>query len=92
MFAPATDTLARDGIETVWIPREQICGKLRELKSGIDRPYRMLYDLTAIDERDRENRAGEPDVAFAVMYHLYSFERNEYLRVKTPLAEDGLSL
>ena len=92
MCAPAADTLARDGIETVWIPREQVYGKLSELKSAIDRPYRMLYDLTATDERDRENRAGEPDAAFTVIYHLYSFERNEYIRVKTPLAEDGLSL
>jgi NADH-quinone oxidoreductase subunit C/D len=92
MFAPATNTLARDGIETVWVPREQVREKLNQLKSGIDRPYRMLYDLTAIDERDRVNRGGEPDAAFTVIYHLYSFERNEYIRVKTPLAEGGITL
>ena len=92
MFAPAADTLARDGIETLWVPQEQLHGKLSELKSGIDRPYRMLYDLTAIDERNRVNRQGEPDAAFTVIYHLYSFERNAYIRVKTPLTEDGLSL
>ena len=43
------------------------------------------YDLTAIDERVRVNRRGEPASDFTLVYHLFSFERNEYIRIKTPL-------
>ncbi len=42
----------------------------------------MLYDLTAIDERLRQNRAGQPQADFTVVYHLMSFERNADIRVK----------
>ena len=92
MTAPAADTLVRDGIETLWVPREQLHQKLGELKRRIDRPYRMLYDLTAIDERDRVHRDGEHDADFTLVYHLYSFDRNQYIRIKTPLAGNALSV
>ena len=36
----------------------------------------MLYDLTAIDERLREHREGQPDSAFTLVYHLLSCGRN----------------
>jgi NADH-quinone oxidoreductase subunit C/D len=91
MSMPAVaDTL--DGIETIWSSREQVHEKLGYFKNGIDRPYRMLYDLTAIDERERVNRQGQPSADFTVVYHLYSLERNQYIRVKTPLSDGPLSL
>jgi NADH-quinone oxidoreductase subunit C/D len=52
----------------------------------------MLYDLTAIDERVRTHRDGQPESSFTVVYHLLSFDRNQYLRVKVPLSADRLSL
>ena len=86
----AVDT--RDGIETIWSSREQVHERLEYFKSSIDRPYRMLYDLTAIDERERVHRQGQPDADFTVVYHLYSLERNEYIRIKTPVSDSALSI
>jgi NADH-quinone oxidoreductase subunit C/D len=93
MMAPAAaEATARDGIETVWVTRDLLHAKLAELKTAIDRPYRMVYDLTAIDERDRVHRAGEPAADFTLVYHLYSFDRNQYIRVKAPLADGSLTI
>jgi NADH-quinone oxidoreductase subunit C/D len=79
-----------DGMETLWAPPDRIHDLLSWLKDGIDRPYKMLYDLTAIDERERTHREEQPRSDFTVVYHLYSFDRNDYLRIKTALAEDAL--
>ena len=76
---------ACDSIPTVWVLREQANGVLRFLKSAVERPYRMLYDLTAIDERVRVQRQGQPDSDFTVVYHLLSFERNQDIRIKVAL-------
>ena len=48
----------------------------------------MLYDLTAIDERMRTHREGQPASDFTVVYHLLSFDRNEYVRIKVALADE----
>lgn len=83
---------ARDGIPTLWIVRERICDLLRHLKVGVDSPYRMLYDLTAIDERMRVHRDAQLASDFTVVYHLLSFDRNEYIRLKVALAHDDLRI
>ena len=83
---------ARDGIPTFWVTRKTIHGLLHHLKNQVSQPYRMLYDLTAIDERARKYREGQPDSDFTVVYHLLSFGRNEYVRVKVPLKSDHLAL
>lgn len=75
----------RDGIPTFWVPSELVTQVLRHLKSGIPRPFAMLYDLTAIDERLRVNRQGQPASDFTVVYHLISFERNADVRLKVAL-------
>jgi NADH-quinone oxidoreductase subunit C/D len=59
---------------------------LRYLKTEAPKPYKMLYDLTAIDERERFNRAGQPASDFTVVYHLLSYERNEDVRLKVALS------
>jgi NADH-quinone oxidoreductase subunit C/D len=82
----------RDGVPTLWATKEKGHELLRYLKNEIGQPYRMLYDLTAIDERVRRHRDGQPDSDFTVVYHLLSFDRNEYLRVKVPLKGDHLAL
>jgi NADH-quinone oxidoreductase subunit C/D len=75
----------RDEISTVLVSRENIHAVLFYLKAGIDPPYRMLFDLTAIDERVRTHRQGPPGAEFTVVYQLFSFDRNEYVRLKVPL-------
>jgi len=82
----------RDRIPTFWVKKEAVHGLLRHLKHDVDRPYKMLYDLTAIDERMRTHREGQPPSDFTVVYHLLSFDRNEYLRIKVALDESQLSL
>src|SRR5271155_1381110 len=81
-----------DHIPTFWVAKSRLLGLLRFLKEEVDRPYKMLYDLSAIDERMRVHRDGQPASDFTVVYHLLSFDRNEYVRVKAALAEDRLSL
>ena len=84
--------VTRDGIPTVWVPRERVHEALAYLKNEAAKPYRTLYDLTAIDERVRiEAPEGHVECDFAVVYHLLSYERNEDVRLKTPLA-DGQSV
>lgn len=75
----------RDGIPTCWVHADVLLEALRYLKHEIAQPYRLLYDLTAIDERLRTHRAGQPPADFSVVYLLFSFDRNEYLRVKVAL-------
>ncbi len=83
---------ASDGIPAFWCPRERVHEILAYLKGGIDSPYQMLYDLTATDDRMRANRWGAPSADFTVVYHLFSFDRNEYIRIKTPLQSGALSV
>ena len=91
-YGEITAEAARDGVSACWCPPGRVHEVMHLLKNAIDSPYRMLYDLTAIDERVRVNRRGQPDSDFTVVYHLFSFERNEYIRVKTPLQSSSLSI
>ncbi|MFA6135259.1 MAG: NADH-quinone oxidoreductase subunit C/D [Phycisphaerae bacterium] len=81
-----------DGLATFWVPAGKIREALRYLKCQAPQPYRMLYDLTAIDERERRCRAGQPAGDFTVIYHLLSFERNVDVRLKVALEGERLSL
>jgi NADH-quinone oxidoreductase subunit C/D len=86
-FGPATlvSQVTCDEFPTVWVSQDKLHDVLRYLKEKANKPYRMLYDLTAIDERVRVNRPGQPDSNFTVVYHLLSFERNEDIRIKVAL-------
>jgi len=81
-----------DRIPTFWVKKDHVHGLLSHLKYEIEQPYKMLYDLTAIDERMRTHRDGQPPSDFTVVYHLLSFDRNEYVRIKVALVETRLSL
>jgi NADH-quinone oxidoreductase subunit C/D len=48
--ATITPQATCDGIPTIWTPKTHVRDVLRYLKGEADRPYRMLYDLCAIDE------------------------------------------
>ncbi|MEO6828988.1 MAG: NADH-quinone oxidoreductase subunit C/D [Acidobacteriaceae bacterium] len=77
-----------DGIPTFWLARGSAHQALAYLKDEVDQPYRMLYDLTVIDERMKTHPEGPPASDFTVVYHLLSFERNQYVRIKVPLTQE----
>lgn len=77
-----------DSILTLWVPRSLLSDVLRSLKPQ----FSMLYDLFAIDERTRQNRAGQPASDFTVVYQLLSMERNDDIRIKVALSEPELNL
>jgi NADH-quinone oxidoreductase subunit C/D len=75
----------KDEFQTLWINADHIVNILRFLKMALELPFKMLYDLTAIDEQARIHREGQPDSRFTIVYMLLSFERNAFLRLKVPL-------
>jgi NADH-quinone oxidoreductase subunit C/D len=77
--------VTKDDFQTLWINAGNIVEVLLFLKMGVDHPYKMLYDLTAIDEQARIHRDAQPDSCFTIVYQLFSFERNAFLRVKVAL-------
>jgi hypothetical protein len=89
---PFLEQPTRDGIPTFWVSREQLPGVLRYLKLEVPRPYPMLWDLTAIDERERRHREGQPPSDFTAVYQLLSLERNSDVRLKVALQGDAPSM
>lgn len=82
----------QDNTVTFWIGRDNVVPVLEYLKHKVSGPYKMLYDLTCIDERTRTHREGQPPSDFTVVYHLISFDRNEDLRIKVPLQENDCKI
>jgi NADH-quinone oxidoreductase subunit C/D len=81
-----------DDIPAVWIKKDSVREILTHLKTGVERPYRILFDLSVVDERLRKNRREQPESNFTVIYHLVSFDRNEDIRIKVALEGDYPSL
>lgn len=79
-----------DGIPTLWVAGEHLLAVLDYLKHEAPQPFRTLYDLTAIDERERQWRPGQPASDFTLVYHLLSYERNADLRLKVALTGSAL--
>ena len=79
----------KDAIPTFWIPAESLVAVLAYLKNGAPRPFQVLYDLTGIDERVRNQRDGQPPSDFTVVYHLLSYDRNEDVRLKVALTGEN---
>jgi NADH-quinone oxidoreductase subunit C/D len=88
----ATPQATRDGIPTFWLNPGEIREAVRKLRYEIPQPFRMLYDLSAIDERARTHKNGFPTGEFTVVYHLFSYERNAYIRLKVPLSGTVLNV
>jgi len=88
----AVPQAVRDDIPTFWVSKSDIHEAIRTLRFDIPDPYTMMYDVTAIDERGHLHRDGQPLGDFTAVYHLYSFERNAYVRLKVALNENQLSL
>ena len=79
-----------DKIPTIWVERDNLNDVLSYLKHNVARPYKMLYDLTAIDERTRSRQPKISSNDITVVYHLMSFDRNEDLRIKVPVMDNDL--
>jgi len=77
--------ITADEIPTIWVSSLEIKPVLTYLKNETARPFKMLYDLTAVDERQRVHHDGFPESDFTIVYHLTSFGRNIDIRVKVPL-------
>ncbi len=80
-----------DGIPTVWVPKAKALEVLRYLKHDAPVRFELMLDLSAIDERTRAHRQGQPDSDFTVFYHLMSLAGDDDIRLKVPL-KDGESL
>lgn len=81
-----------EGMPTLWLQRQQLLNVLRYLRREHLPHYEMLLDITAIDERVRVHREGQPAAAFTVVYHLTSFSGNCDIRLKVALQEDDLNV
>jgi NADH-quinone oxidoreductase subunit C len=68
------------GMATMTLGREFLLGICEFLKSDEGGAYSYLVDETAVDYPKREKR-------FDVIYHLYSFKRNDRLRLKILVGE-----
>ncbi len=77
-----------DEILTVWSPIDRLSGLMKHLKREMNRPFNMLYDLTAIDMRAYSRHGDKEKHSFVVVYHLLSFDRNCDLRIKVGLNGD----
>jgi len=77
-----------DGMTTFWVDPSHIIRVLGLLKNHSSHPFPMLFDLTAVDERERENPTGAMPCLFSVVYHLFSPDRREFLRLKVALVDE----
>jgi NADH-quinone oxidoreductase subunit C/D len=84
--------ITKDGTTTIWTDNNNLIPLLKYLKNDVAQPFKMLYDLTAIDERTRTNRLDQPESDFTVVYHLTSFGRNEDIRIKVPLSDRDVTI
>lgn len=83
-----TKQRSKDEIVTLWTSEYLIVDVLKFLKSEIPQPFTFLFDLTAIDERNRKQTPTYPSYNFTIVYALFSFKRNEFLRIKIGLNGD----
>ncbi|MCQ4307758.1 NADH-quinone oxidoreductase subunit C/D [Pseudomonas stutzeri] len=92
-FGAETFTLqpSLTGMPVLWVPREKLIEVLSFLRQ-VSKPYVMLYDLSATDERLRTQRRGLPAADFSVFYHLMSLERNSDVMIKVALREGDMNL
>ena len=75
----------------IWLPKSALVDVISFLKK-IPKPYNMLYDLHAVDERLRTHREQLVVQDFTVFYHLLSVERNSDVLLKVALSEKSLTL
>jgi NADH-quinone oxidoreductase subunit C/D len=80
-----------DGIRTVWVEAGRLIPVCRGLKHDPAQNYRLLLDISAVDERTRATPPHARAQHFTLVYHLLRHEDGAELRLKVPLAEDDLT-
>ncbi|MEJ8756951.1 NADH-quinone oxidoreductase subunit C/D [Pontibacter sp. H259] len=84
-----TQQTTKDEMLTLWMPMDKTIDVLTFLKKEVTEPFKLLFDLTAIDERTKNRGANHvPKSSFTLVYHLFSFSRNEFIRLKVALISD----
>ena len=83
-----TEQATKDETLTLWLPLDKLKEVLFYLKREIPNPFPLLYDITAIDERTRKREPDYPSPYFTLIYHLLSFDRNQFLRLKVALRDE----
>jgi NADH-quinone oxidoreductase subunit C/D len=84
-----TQQTTRDEMLTLWMPMDKTVDVLTFLKNEVAEPFKLLFDLTAIDERTKNRGTNHvPKSSFTLVYHLFSFTRNEFIRLKVALVGD----
>jgi len=81
-----------EGMPTLWLGREKLLEVLKFLRDDYRPRYEMLLDVTAIDERLRVHRGGQPESDFTVVYQLISYSGNCDIRLKVALKEPDLKV
>ena len=77
--------LTVDEMPTVWVPKERIIPVIQYLKSDPIQSFSFLYDLSGIDERNRTKKTNTQPSDFTVVYHLFSYSQNHFIRLKVAL-------
>src|SRR5699024_5549111 len=79
----------RMGMPVLWVVREKLLAVVSFLRK-LPKPYVMLYDLHATDERLRVHRQGLPPADYSLFYHFISIERNRDIMLKVALSDKDL--
>ncbi|SMO35612.1 NADH-quinone oxidoreductase subunit C/D [Solitalea koreensis] len=80
-----TQQTTADEITTLWVVKEKLVDVLSYLKNDHPIQFSMLYDLSAIDERSYAKKNNHHSTEFTLVYHLLSFKRNQFIRLKVAL-------
>jgi len=86
--ASVSQQLTVDEVLTLWVGKSDLVSVLKSLKYSISEPFEFLYDISAIDERSHSKKNGASSFDFTLVYHLLSFQRNTFIRLKVGLQGD----
>jgi NADH-quinone oxidoreductase subunit C/D len=80
-----------DNIPSFWLDKVELTKLMQILKNELYKPFDMCFDITAIDETERQH-LGAYTQDFTVSYHLRSYQRNQDIRIKIPLTASDKTL
>ncbi len=73
-----------DDIPSFWLEKKQLLKLMQLLRHQLDKPFDMCFDITAIDETEKQHKA-KLARAITISYHLRSYQRNQDIRIKVAL-------
>ena len=74
------------GDQTITVQKNILIELFKFLRDDPELDFKFLMDLTAVDYLNRK------DNRFEVVYHFYSLQHNNRLRVKVPVNEDDCTI